>query len=238
MRSDDPYDDLPDDPEEAFLSLEAFFRDRCDQCIRNIHEESTNICYITYISQVISAVQTLELSSIFSDRAVPRIVDIDYNTYIDFSKDVENYITALKIRRARRTKKYSVPFDLSTKVQLRHHLEQIRTIVDKIDDISEAKRESLFKKINDLQVEIDRNRTRYEALAALTIDVAEVAGEAIDKSKLLSIVDSITRLFGKAKETEAAKQLPPPAPMKQIGPPTKGYEELGAGPDLDDEIPF
>lgn len=123
----------------------------------------------------------------------------------------------MQIRRARRVQGYSVRFDRATKEKLRHHLEQIRVLVDKAE-LGETKKEALFKKINALQAEIDRDRTRFEALAALTIEASGTLGEALEKSKIESLLDKVAYLFWGAKQEET-KRLPPPTERKRIEPP-------------------
>lgn len=216
------YDNLPDDPEEAFLYLEAVFRTECEQKIRDAHhEERIDIYYIQYISKVLGAISELGIESHFANRSVPSIEDVDYQTYVNFSKDVEHYRTMLQIRRARRRKEFSVALDQAMKIKLRHMLSQMREIVDRLD-VCPTKKEALFAKINALQAEIDRDRTRFDIAAALWIEGCEKLGEGAEKLKpLREILDSIGNLFKQAKKLEGADtpRLPPADKPKQIEPP-------------------
>ena len=50
-----PYDDLPDDPEEAFLQLEAFFNSECKRRLDAAkNEDRLDIIYVDYIAQVVA----------------------------------------------------------------------------------------------------------------------------------------------------------------------------------------
>ena len=49
----DPYQDLPDDPEEAFLKLEAHFSAECDRRLQAASQDDrTDVIYVDYIAQV------------------------------------------------------------------------------------------------------------------------------------------------------------------------------------------
>lgn len=234
------YESLPADPEQAFLVLEEHFRKECDALVAASHQDTnTNVFYVNYIAQVLGAITELGLSTKFDDR-VPSIQGVDYNTYLDFSKDVRHYRTILKIRHGRRVQGYSVAFDAPTKKKIHHLLTQVREIFTKLE-VDEKKRDALFSRLNHLQEEIDRNRTRFDSYAALSIEVAEVAGDMVEKSKILDLLNAVARVFGTAKkEEEQTKKLPPYTPPKQIEDKTPKVAARPASKrgDMDDEIPF
>ena len=64
--------------------------------------------------------------------------------------------------------------------KLRRHLEQMRAMVDNLD-LSFAKKGRLFNRINALQQEIDRDRTRYEMLAGLVVDGSDNLAQVADR---------------------------------------------------------
>jgi hypothetical protein len=234
----DLYNTLPRDPEKAFLLLEKHFREECEQRIATAAEgDNIRAFYVDYIAQVLAAISELGLANEFNDR-VPAIEDVDYNTYLNFSKDVKHYRTSLEIRHGRRLQGYSVSFDPATKEKLRHHIAQIRTIFDSLK-IGDDRKEALFQKLNALEAEIDRHRTRFDAYAALVIETAGVMGEAVERSRVLRVLDLIAKVIWGAKAEEEAKQLPPMSKPKQIEPPRAPKPR--APTDFinpDDEIPF
>ena len=231
------YQELPADPEQAFLLLEKKFRDECQLKISNAHQdEHTQVFYVDYIAQVLGAIKALGLEAGFKDR-VPQIEDVDYNTYLNFSKDVKYYRTILEIQHGRRVQGFSVQFDAVTKEKIKHHLKQVRDIVEKLE-IDQDKKDALFGKIGALEQEVDRDRTRLEAYGALVIESAGVLGDAVEKLEpLRKWFDSIGQLIWGAKKEEETKQLPPPGERKQIEPP-RAPKPSGKRGNLDDEIPF
>lgn len=222
------YDDLPEDPELAFLSLEAHFKRECDEQIARAHqEERTDVYFIQYISRVLAA-NELRLELQFAENSVPSIDDVNYTTYLNFSKDVEHYRTKLQIRHSRRRKEYSVALDMPTKMKLRHLLSQIKETVDKLE-VPQSKKEALFAKIAALENEINRERTRFDALAALWVEVCEKIGDGVEKLEpLRKLIDSVGNLMGAAKKEEEtqAHRLPAPKTPKQIAPPKESGDDI------------
>jgi hypothetical protein len=234
------FSELPADAEEAFLILEERYRRECEFAVRESGEnENVSVYYTDYIAQVLGAAEELELVEAAFSKDVPAIQDVDFDTYQNFSKRVKHYRTRLEIRHGRRVQGYSVSFDAPTKAKLHHLLKPVREIFDKLE-IEERKREALFAKLNALESEIDRSRTRFDAFAALTIESAEVVGEAIHKSKLLEALNTVARIFGAAKKEEETRQLPAPTKPKQIEHQDSKFRppKIGNRGDMDDEIPF
>ena len=234
------YENLPSDPEQAFLALEDKFRAELDLITKTAHpEQDLTVERVDYIAQVIGAITALGLEHQFGDR-VPQVEDISYNTYLNFSKDVKHYRTILLVKHGRRVQGYSVQFDPPTKLKVQHHIEQLREIFQKLE-VEEDKREALFNRLNELQQEVDRNRTRFDAFAALAIEAGGVVGEVIEKSKILKLLDGIAHVFWDSKEEEI-KRLPPPTPTKRLEPPKAPTPAAGRPAskkrDPDDDIPF
>lgn len=227
--------ELPEDPEEAFLTLEARYGQECEAALNNAQEhENVSIYYTDYIAQVLGAAEELGLvEAAFGTTEIPSIETVDFPAYQNFSKRVKHYRTRLEIRHGRRVQGYSVRFDTATRAKVHHLLQQIRSIFGKIE-VDETKREALLERLEALEKEVDRSRTRFDAYAALAIEVANVAGQVVDRSKLLDVLEGIARLFGIAKKEEANHRLPPPRKPKQIEH-RKGSNDSSV---MDDDIPF
>lgn len=227
------YATIPADPELAFLHLEKYFKHVLDLQIERAGESGPgNVVYVEYIGKVIAAITELGLELAVVKQTVPAIEDVTYQTYQNFSKDVEHYKTALKIRNARRMQGYSVQLNVATRAKITHHIHQLRDIFQKLE-IDEEKKEALLKMLNELQKEVDRDRTRFDIFASLVMAVADTAGEAIERSQVRSLLDSIARVIWGVKKDEETKRLPPRAEPKQIEPPRAPKRS-----DMDDEIPF
>jgi hypothetical protein len=230
----DPFDDLPDDPEEAFLILEEHFREECDVRLKEAsQDERTDVIHVAYISQVLAAISALGLEAEFKSE-VPSIENVSYNTYLDFNKDVMHYRTVLRIRKSQRRQGYSVQFDDNAKRKVHHHLDQVLEIFNKLE-VEDCKRERLISRLSDLQAEVNQPRTRFDRFAALSIEVSSVVGDMIDKTKVLDLLDAVARVFWGA-QTERQKRLPQPK-QSRIEPPKPKIDPTKPS-DIDDDNPF
>jgi hypothetical protein len=125
--------------------------------------------------------------------------------------------------------------DETAKAKILHHLKQVNEIFDKLE-IEEGKREKLHSRLDELRAEINQPRTRFDRFAALTMEVSGVVGDAIERSKIIEILDAIGRVFYGA-QTEKQKQLPPAKEQKRIEPPRPKIE-APRRTDMDDDIRF
>ena len=231
--------DLPADPEEAFVALEEMARSRYRDDCRSVEDNSS---YITvkhrYMSTVLPAAQFYDIDALMfwsRPKEKERWSDEFYDRFMD---DVDYCVSELKLRIVTRARQNSVALDADAKTKLRQMLNHIRETVDKLD-ISVAKKEALFKRINALQSEIDRDRTRYEALGALIIEAADDMGEAAKRLEpVVRMIERVGAALGVAKRAEdAAPKLPPRKEPKRIED-KRPDKKNGFDKALDDEIPF
>ena len=240
---DSVYDDLPDDEELVFLKLESAYREVCERTVLEAQRNEANGYfpaeqYLQYMRQTTAAAVELQLS-IFEDFRIPLAENLTISAYQDFRGQVDHYRTTLQIRHARRSKGYSVRFDAKTKRVVSHHLAQVREIIVRLD-VDDWKRDSLLTCLNNLQTEVDRDRSRYEVFGAFIVEVAGVLGAAGEKLEpIRKIIDSVGSLIWGTKHAEQTQRLPPPAERKQIPPPkTQTPKASRRRDDMDDEIPF
>lgn len=233
------YADLPDDEELIFLKLESAYREACE---RNVFEAQRNEepgyfpaeQYLQYMRQTSAAAAELQLG-ILQRFEIPSAENMKTSTYQDFLGQVDYYRTTLQIRHARRAQGYSVRFDAKTKRIVTHHLEQVREIILKLE-VDDWKKESLLACLNNLQAEVDKDRSGYEIFGAFIIESAGVLGDAAEKLEpIRKIIDSVAGLIWGSKHAEQTQQLQPPGERRQIPPPKTQATRRG---DMDDEIPF
>lgn len=236
------YDNLPDDHEKAFVYLEQQFRAQLDESLRD-NEQSGFDAYSKrkYMSAVIAAAKSLGIPGIanytapYDDRGV-------WDAFEGFETDVMNLTIQIEINHARRRKTYSVAFDSAGKQKIRHYIEQIRTAVEQ-SDLAQNKRDAIFKKLSELTLEIDRDRTRFEVVADTIRGVARLSGD-VEREGAEPWWKWVKLIFGEideAKDREPKTTLQAPEERKQLDPPRK---QLPSPPEkknsieIDDEIPF
>jgi uncharacterized coiled-coil protein SlyX len=243
MITDEELSNLPEDPEAAFIEYERLVRMRAlDEIQQAIDQQSSaDPARLEYISHVIAAAEHYQVPAL-KQWQVPgasenRLADM----YQNFVSEVNFAIVQMRLKRAQRSKRYSVRFDPSTKELMRHHLRQIREIVDKLE-VNEWKKNRLHARITALEDEISRDRTRFEVLMALVLEGSRTAGKAADNlGPVTKRIKDLVNIFGEAKEQEdtaAPPQLPAPEERKRIEPPKKVAPPKQDFPTMDDEIPF
>ncbi|MDH4988683.1 hypothetical protein QEZ47_24835 [Aminobacter anthyllidis] len=233
------YDDLPEDHEKAFVYLEKRFRAELDESPSNNDQSNFDAyCKRKYMSSVIAAAKSLDIAGIkdytisYDDRGV-------WDSFEVFEIDVMNITIQIEINHARRRKKYSVALDGATKQKIRHYIDQIRTAVEE-SDLGQDKRDAIFKKLGELTLEIDRDRTRFEVIADGIRRVARLSGD-VEREGAEPWWKWVRLILGEiddAKENEPKSTLPAPSERKQLEPPKKQLPAPKQGRNLDDEIPF
>ncbi|OCP01839.1 MULTISPECIES: hypothetical protein [unclassified Ensifer] len=234
--NDSIYDDLPEDHEKAFIHLERHFR---AQLYQNISENEQSVleayCKRKYMTAVISAARSLDIP-VIQGYLVPASDADTRNIFQKFEADVLSLSVQIEIKHARHGKKYSVGLSVAAKEKIRHYIEQIRLAIDD-SDLSQGKRDAVFKKLSELVLEIDRARTRFEivtdgirALARLSGDVAREGAEPWWKWVKLILGE-----IDESKENEPQPSLPAPEERKRLEPPRK---QLPAPDKPDEDIPF
>jgi hypothetical protein len=244
ISDDDEYPDLAEDPDLAFRQLEKKFRGEMNEALNDLdREQSGDICYLSYINRTIAAAKTLAIET-FKDWEIPSHERNSlWGEYQEFNTAIEHYLVQVQIMHSRRVRGYSVQLDASTKSKIRHYLEKIREIVDRLE-VPLPKKEALTAKITALSDEVDRDRTRFDAYAGLALEVAATGGEMAQKlNPLRKFLDSIAGLLGYAKQAEDARpSLPAPHERKRLTAPRRERltpsPEQPRLPDLDEDIPF
>lgn len=236
MVTDDEMEALPEDPELAFVAFEQILRQRVADAIEARENSRIDDLCIDYISRVLAAKKAFGLD-VLNDWQVPTLEGNVWQSYTTFKSDVDHYTTEIRLRRARRAREFSVAFDAAAKERLRHLLEEMLKIVDRLE-VDTARKEALYARIDALAKEVNRDRTRFEAYAALVITACERGDEAVGKLRhLRRFIELIGNTFGKAKrqEDDASKRLPPRQEPKKIDPPRKALPKARQAAD---DIPF
>lgn len=240
--SDDDLLNLPDDPELAFVEYEASLREKIFAEMRESHEQDYRNIRLDYINHVIAAAKAFDIKDL-RDCDGPQGNDQTFEYYEWLLSEVVQYTVQIRIKNSRRVKRYSVALNSTVRQKIRHHLGKIKETVDGLD-VPQSKKEALFDKIAKLEDEVNRDRTRFDAVMALILETAGTGGEAAKRLEpVRKFIDSITGLLKEAKEGEdkASPRLEAPNERKRIeGPPKKiaAPDPKKQPPDWDDEIPF
>jgi hypothetical protein len=227
--TEDLYSDLPEDNELAFLKLEDVFREELRQRTR---DGPNPVHFMEYVNKTLAAARALELP-ILQDVKAPDVGNAN-SIYGVLSPQIENFIIQVKIRHGRRVRGYSVALDSVTKEKVRHLISQIRSIFDRLE-VGVRKKEALYARLTALSDEVDRDRTKYDAYAALAIEMSDIAAKVSSNlNPARKFLDGIGKLFSIARHAEDTKpQLRLEAPQRRLPPPTEAdvaQSDLEPGP--------
>ena len=220
---------LPEDPEEAFVDLVDIVRERYGVAWDELPNDGDAIpLWHRYMSDVLPAAKHYGIERL-ADWEPPHTGDYNHmaNSYRRFMREVDYCVTELRLRVVGRVKRKSVALDAATKVKLRHLLDQIWQTVDNLE-VPAPTKDRLYSRLNALQEDLERERTRFEAFGELMMVACELAGEGTNKAfePLVRLIERVGAAIGLAKKSEDA-QLPPRREPKQI-----------TRKPSDDEIPF
>lgn len=229
------------DNEVAFVRLESKFRAALAARLENSDNNfSYDSAVIEYMNHTIAAAKALGLKG-FDMWEVPSHGAGRHNNgvsdrYNDFVTAVDHFKVQVQIREAKSYNRYSVALDTNEKDKLRAYVAQIKSVIDN-SNLSTAKKERLYNKINAFLAEVDRDRTGFEQLADLTMSLAHLGGEAAKELEpARKLLHTINVFLGRVKEFEdSGTALPPSGTPAQLPAPPK---QLPAPKIVDDDIPF
>ncbi|MEJ6848609.1 hypothetical protein V3589_20655 [Sinorhizobium fredii] len=236
--NDDIFENIPDDDQKAFVYLEGIYRRELEEELETQNNGTYEYYRTKYINNVVAAARALEIDGV-RDYEAPRSSSNNWEYYEEFSLYVANVITQINIGHARRSRAYSVHLDTAEKRKIRHYVEQIKAVVEN-SNASTEKRDEIFKKLNALLLEIDRDRTRLEVIADGVRSVARLSGD-VEREGAEPWWKWVALIFGivdEAKEKEGQSSLPAPSERKRIEAPRKQLPKPQSNRDMDDDIPF
>lgn len=227
-------EDLPDDPELAFLELVGRYKNSlafsADKNGDNSYKDE-----MSYLVKVTSAAKACGLDILSNWRVFE--YDPEYYEYrfLEFNSDVEHYLNTIRIRHARRSGADGVRLNEQEKQVLHGYIEKIRQIIAS-SQISDERKEKIYAVLNDLTLEVSRDRTRFERISTFTRKLAGLSKHTADEGAMpwAKVFLAFWGILDDAKADEQ-RRLPPPAPHKSLPPPNKPN---AASDDLDDTIPF
>lgn len=236
-------DDLSESSEEAFAEYEQRAREAYEDQIqsdrqyhsdRNGDYEGSFAPERSYVTAILAFLDEYSIESNIED-----ISELDnddfYREFGRFKSKVEYISTRFNLRKNRLENGSlgtAITLKQSFKSEVGSHLERIRKIINQ--EVSEgAKKDKIFKKINALQSEVDRDMTTIDAAFGRMLDLSRVIGACSDNVKpAVDQLERIKKIFW--DNSDKVDTLPKPERKKAL---PKANTEVNSG-DLPDEIPF
>jgi hypothetical protein len=240
MITDEEIENLPEDPELAFVEFEKKLRDRVllkvDSYRPNESDFALDICRLknSYISKMIGMAVSCDIKAL-KDCSIPPS-ELVHEEFERFLAEVDSITTQIRVAHLKRTKQFSVALDAPDKKKIHHYVEQIRIIIEAAD-LEEHKKNSLFKKLHDFNAEVDLSRTGWQRLMNVQMEICGSIGKGVEKLQpAKEWLDKIVELFSFAKEAEETLRLPYKEPSL-LAAPRKQITHQSTN-DLEEDIPF
>ena len=244
MISDDEIASFPSSSPAAFVQLIDILNARLDNSDDNWLVRAHQ--YVQIVLAFIDEHET-ELEIADFDRSMPG----GHGEYFDawfrgFRNTINYYQARYRFRReAPVGPALTVVLDNDSRAEVHRLLGKIKKIVAQME-VGDAKRDAIYNKIAALAAEVDKSRTRIDALFSFILESSKTMGEAAENAEpMMKLLERLKDLFANAKSDSTS--LPPPA--RQLPPPKEGSnsEKLtgpavpkreSSPPKLDDDIPF
>ncbi len=243
-------DDLPDDdPNVAFTTFVRTAQRRLGERTAELDTDDQHNWVLLeearhgFMNVVIAAAKKYEIEP-FASLSVPRLDKFDTNVHRQFKADLDHYLTQLLLDNSSRVKRDSVLVSPELKTTIRTYLHHLREAIDHAEDLTEARRNILLRKLAEFEAELEKKRLNLLAVTMIAITLLSAPGGLGSSADIASkLVTNILRTIGEAKlEDDAARRLPSSAaPMRITGPRRDDPELVDASAkrgDMDDEIPF
>ena len=242
-------DDLPDDdPHVAFVTFVRIAQRRLGERTSEIDtSEKDGWVEIEearhgFMNVVVAAAKKYEIEP-FASLSVPRLDKFDHQVHRQFKADLDHYLTQLLLDNSSRAKRDSVLVSPELKTTIRTYLHHLREAIDKADDLSEARRNILIRKLAEFEAELEKKRLNLLAVTVLAVTMLSAPGGLGATADIATkLVTNILRAVGEAKfADDETRRLPSSAiPMAITGPRRDSdlVKKLTGQHDMDDDIPF
>ena len=238
----DQLDSLDDDPRRAFMELVniaqrslskqlvGFDGNQEDQW--NMMEEIRH----SFMSVIIASAKRFGIEP-FSSMEVPRIND--QLNFRQFRADLDHYITQLVLDNREQSRRESVAFSPKSRDAIRSYIHALKKCVEDAN-IDDKKRESLLKRIDEIEAELEKRRTSVLLVAKLALEVMAIPGALWGSYDITTkLLTNLSKTVEDARETERlAQAVPAPRPIPALSPPREAPKKNLFPDDLDDDVPF
>lgn len=238
LLTSDDYRDAPPEPEMKFAYLEELARDRLFAIVDESQSASIDsLLKETYMSVVRSSAGALGLTGL----PAPTNGTLD-DQFRRFLLAATALVTRIHVTHSQAGKD-TVRLASETRVTIQKKISRLRVYVEQAENIPEAKRAALLRKLDELLAELNE-RTRLSIGKAMAILGSVLVGtttflaEAPDAAHTVTNIISAIFQDQEAEEAEAARLGPPPAALA-LTDQREAQESRGSfDGDLDDDVPF
>lgn len=189
------------EPEHKFCVIERLQRQRLEEAFQYSNQNEPPIFdEFDYMVAVLAAAEEFGVSEL-TDYKLPWRGDEDWEARCRMFRGHATKVSHRFLLRYG-TRNSTVALDAPTKIKISHWLKKMRDLVQQTD-VSAEKKDRLFYLIDDLQAEVDRDRTPVHAAGELWMTVCTYLGEG---AKKLQPVADFVQQIGSAVGLQRARR--------------------------------
>lgn len=244
---EEAYEHLPQEANDQFAVLVRIAQSNLVRLLddSNSHDFSTEV-RSQFISTILGIAEALDIDGL------PQIAPgdlTDYGSYTMFQVYLAGVVARVRLQGNLIAKPHSVELGRVTKAKILQDIEQLRRSIDQAD-IPEKKRAALRDKLDELEVELSKQRLSFARTMAIAASIMAIVGSGTvalaNASDATDTVMRVIRFIGEDKDKEEEERLrlaPPPKALPDHTKPKSAAEPAPSGTtsnydDLDDDIPF
>ena len=240
----DELDDLPEDPEAAFVAFVRIAEPRLAARLRELggrnsdtYEEIDDSLY-GFQTVVLAAAKKFGIEP-FASLQMPTLQEHSPERYRQFRADLTHYIAQVMLTVADRDRSTSAPLLEETRQSIRTYIAHLREAIDRTD-LSLKKKASLHRHLDRLEQELSRRRVRLVVVATTVMAIISAPGDlGSSYDAIVRLANYIMREIGAAKAAdEEQRKISFNEPLALSPPRAAKKEEEFESVSLDDEIPF
>jgi hypothetical protein len=243
LLSDEHYVNRPEDPEEAFVYLEAACRRAMNRMISQETAHSFDVAIrLEYMATVAAAAEELGIPNL----TFPSGYDDPIDGFPYFSRLTSMAVTRLRLRRAKSSPPASVRLSNRTRGLIELQICRLEALVTQ-SDLPPGRQSAVLSKLAALRAEIYETRTGFAKvmviLSGLSLSLAAGTSFLADAPDALTTIQSLIGKDKAAEDAEAERLGPPPQRLAIEDHRQTTTKSSGGGfgrfhDDLDDDLPF
>lgn len=238
---DEELDNIPDDPNRAFIYIVNFAQGRLREIRRQLHisdaSDNEYWCNLTFsfIATIVGTAREFGIEAI-ANYSLPHSSDYTLDFYRQFSHDLDACLIQAKLE-ARRS---GFIIEEKSKDRIRAHVAKLREAIIN-SSLGEKKKKDLMKKLENFERDLQARRIAPVVFTVIALDILSGPGAVYASYDALQrLVANILETAAEAKAADEERQEllnPPPKlllPNRMEAKPRKDPYALSD----DDEIPF
>lgn len=217
-------DNLPDDPQRAFIELVRICQTRfldlepSEVSDQETYDRQKRLRY-SYMGIILAASQQYDIEP-FASMVVTKFRDFDDNDFEQFRNDLDFFVTKQVLTNNSKSKRESILITPELKDSLHTYVSGLRKALEEANDIDDRKRKTLLEKLDEFELELEKKRLSLLSVAIIAITILGAPGSLGSSAEMAhKLFSNIFQQVHNAKAADERAMLPIiNEPLKIAGP--------------------